>query len=105
MEPAGTAGSKIFPFALTQLDGYAGNWHVGATPPRSEMKIQFGQNYIVSWLDLDDRSNHCLAGYSIFGTTASQFPGKSPKLSKLNEVLVLPILPMILCKYFCQFPG
>jgi hypothetical protein len=77
----------------------------GTHPPRSDRKTQFRRNYFVSWLNLEGLSNRCSAGYSIFGTTATQFPERPPYLSQLNEVLVLPILPMILCKYFCKFPG
>src|ERR1700722_4046271 len=70
-EHAGTAGSKIVLYALALLVGYAGNWHAGDAPPRSDRKTQFRRNYFISWLDLDDHSSHCSAGYSIFGTTAS----------------------------------
>jgi hypothetical protein len=77
-EHAGAAGSKIFLYALTQLDGYAGNWHAGDAIRRSDRKIQFRENYFVSWLDLEDLSNRCSAGYSIFGSTASQFPERPP---------------------------
>src|ERR1700681_3675676 len=76
-----------------------------ASTPSEWDESSIWPDLFVSSRGLHGPIDRCPASYSTCSSIAAQFAERLLSLSHLNKGLVLAVLPMILCKYFCQFPG